>query len=45
VCPSAKIAEGGIMQHFLAEYRVLNTLNVMDLTNQRITMNLGGAAK
>ena len=45
VCSSVKIAGGGATQHFLAEYRNLSVLNVMDLTNQRITTNSGGTAK
>jgi len=45
VCPSARIAGGGAMQYFLAEYKGPGTLNVIDLTNQRIIANSGGAAK
>ena len=45
VCPSAKIAQGGAIQHFLAEFKGLSALNVMDLTNQRIIANSGGATK
>jgi len=45
VCPSAKTAEGGDTQPFLAESRDLNALNVMDLTNLRTIMNSGGVAE
>jgi len=45
VYPSAKTAGDRDMQPFLAESRGLNTLNVMDLTNPRTTMNSSGVAK
>jgi len=42
---NVKIVGDGAIQLFYAEYKSLNVSSVMDLTNQRITTNLAGAAK
>jgi len=42
---NVKIVGDRAIQLFHAEYKGLNVSSVMDLTNQRITINLASAAK
>jgi len=42
---NVKIAGNEITRHFLAEFKVQSTSSAMDSTNQRIIVNLAGAAK
>ena len=42
---NVKIAGNEITRHFLAEFKVQSTSSAMDSTNQKIIVNLAGAAK